>query len=39
MKKLANIPNKRLEAMLVAHCNRARCWHECKQLVLYGSAD
>jgi hypothetical protein len=37
MKKLANIPNKRLEATLVAHAIERDDWHECKQLVIYGA--
>ncbi len=37
MKKLANIPNKRLEAMLVAHGIERACWNECKRLVHYGT--
>ena len=37
MKKLANIPNKRLEAMLVQHGIEREHWQECKRLVLYGA--
>ena len=37
MKRLANIPNKRLEQTLVQHGIERADWHECKQLVIYGA--
>jgi hypothetical protein len=37
MQKLANVPNKRLEATLVAHGIERAYWNECKQLVIYGA--
>ncbi len=38
MKKLANIPNKRLEETFRQHGIDRQDWEECKRLVIYGAS-